>query len=209
MMNDEPRDFDKDAASWDENAGRVKMAFSIADSIIGAVPLNLEMDVLDFGCGTGLLTLQLQPVVRSITGVDSSVGMLAVLENKIEIQQLSSVRTEQLEVETGGVLTGTYDLVVSSMTLHHVREIKPLLAQFFKVMKPGGYLCVADLDPDNGYFHGNNAGVFHRGFDRRVLQQDIASAGFKEIDFRKATEIVRFYPGGVRPFAIFLVTARK
>ena len=40
MINDKPRDFDKDAASWDENAGRVKMAFHIANSIIGAVPLN-------------------------------------------------------------------------------------------------------------------------------------------------------------------------
>ncbi|MCX5780624.1 MAG: class I SAM-dependent methyltransferase [Firmicutes bacterium] len=208
-MNDKPRDFDKDAVNWDENAGRVKMAFNIAISIIGAVPLNAEMDMLDFGCGTGLLTLRLQPLVRSIIGVDSSAGMLAVLENKIQMQRLTNIQTKHLDVEKGGVLTGAYELVVSSMTLHHVREIKPLLAQFYKVMKPGGYLCLADLDPDNGHFHGNNAGVFHFGFDHQALRQDIAVAGFSEIDFRQATEIVRFYPGGVRPFAIFLVTARK
>src|SRR5665647_778450 len=209
MMNDKPRDFDKDAVSWDENAGRVKMAFHIANSIIGAVPLNAEMDMLDFGCGTGLLTLRLQPLVRSIIGVDSSAGMLAVLENKIQMQQLTNIQTKHLDVEKGEVLTGAYDLVVSSMTLHHVQEIKPLLAQFYKVMKPGGHLCLADLDPDNGHFHGNNAGVFHFGFDHQVLQQAIAGVGFIKIDFRQASEIVRFYPGGVRPFAIFLVTARK
>lgn len=208
-MNDQRRDFDKDAANWDENAGRVKMANNIADSIVEAVPLDAEMEVLDFGCGTGLLTLRLQPLVRSITGVDSSAGMLAVLEAKVEEQQLTNITTQHLDVEKGELLTGDYDLVVSSMTLHHVRKIEPLLAQFYGVIKPRGYLCLADLDLDNGHFHGNNEGVFHFGFDRKILERDLVSAGFTDIEFRTAIEIVRFYPGGVRPFPIFLGTARK
>lgn len=208
-MNDQRRDFDKDAANWDENAGRVKMANNIANSIVEAVPLDAEMEVLDFGCGTGLLTLLMQPLVRSITGIDSSAGMLAVLEAKVGEQQLTNITTQHLDVEKGELLTGDYDLVVSSMTLHHVRKIEPLLAQFYGVIKPGGYLCLADLDLDNGHFHGNNEGVFHFGFDRKILERDLVSAGFTDIEFRTATEIVRFYPGGVRPFPIFLGTARK
>ncbi|MBP1708041.1 MAG: Methyltransferase type 11, partial [Chloroflexi bacterium] len=70
--NDQRRDFDKDAANWDDNAGRVKMANNIANAILDAVRLRPDMEVLDFGCGTGLLTLRLQPLVKSIHGVDSS-----------------------------------------------------------------------------------------------------------------------------------------
>jgi ubiquinone/menaquinone biosynthesis C-methylase UbiE len=208
-MNEQRRDFDKDAANWDENAGRVKMANSIANSILDVVQLNADMEVLDFGCGTGLLTLRLQPLLRSITGVDSSVGMLAVLEAKIKEQHLSNIRTQHLDIEQGDILTGAYDLVVSSMTMHHVRNVKSLLAQLYRVTNPAGRLCLADLDLDNGHFHGNNEGVFHFGFDRKMLARDLETAGFSDIGFRTATEIVRFYPGGARPFPIFLVTARR
>jgi predicted TPR repeat methyltransferase len=82
FLKDDKRDFDKVAASWDTPM-RVKLATDVAGAVSAEVRLATEMDVLDFGCGTGLLALQLQPYVRSITGVDSSQGMLDVLGSKI------------------------------------------------------------------------------------------------------------------------------
>ena len=54
--------------------GRVKMAHDVARAIIGTIQPEPAMDVLDFGCGTGLLTLALQPHVRTITAVDRLAG---------------------------------------------------------------------------------------------------------------------------------------
>ena len=82
-MNTEKRDFDKEAASWDENPARVKVVKDIFEAIVRQVTITSDMDVLDFGCGTGLLSLQLQPFVRSVTGMDSSQGMLDVLKQKV------------------------------------------------------------------------------------------------------------------------------
>jgi 2-polyprenyl-3-methyl-5-hydroxy-6-metoxy-1,4-benzoquinol methylase len=208
-MNGENRDFDKVAATWDENPGRVKMANNVANSVLDAININSSMQVLDFGCGTGLLTLRLQPLVASITAVDSSAGMLEVLNKKIESQNLTNVKTQHLDIEQGDVLEGAYDLIVSSMTLHHVRETKSLIDQFYQISAPNGYLCIADLDTDHGQFHGNNEGVFHFGFDRDVMRQTFKAAGFDNIQFQTAAEIVRFVPGGMRPFTIFLVTSQK
>ena len=98
------------------------------------------MDVLDFGCGTGLLILTLQPLVRSMTGVDSSQGMLDVLNAKIKNQDLTQVKTPHRDLDKGDVLEGSYHLIVSSMTLHHIREIRPLLDKFSKACAPDGYL---------------------------------------------------------------------
>ena len=92
-MADEKRNFDQDAALWDDNPGRVKVASDIARMIMAEIPLKVTMDVLDFGCGTGLVTLALQPFVRSITGMDSSRGMLDVLNRKISERGLSNVVT--------------------------------------------------------------------------------------------------------------------
>lgn len=208
-MNMEKRDFDKDADTWDENPGRVKMANNIANAILDTINLNSKMNVLDFGGGTGILTLRLQPFVGSITVVDSSAGMLEVLNRKIESQNLTNIRTQILDIEQGDVLEGSYDLVICSMTLHHVPETKPLIDQFYKITAPQGYLCIADLDPDDGLFHGNNDGVFHFGFDRDTMRRTFKKAGFENIEFQTAAEIVRFIPGGMRPFTIFLVTGQK
>ena len=53
------RDFDAAAAAWDEEPRRVKLAGEIAAAICAKLPLSAEWDALDFGCGTGLVTLQL------------------------------------------------------------------------------------------------------------------------------------------------------
>ncbi len=209
-MNIEKRDFDKEATSWDEEPKRVKLVNDIADAISDEVMLTSNMDALDFGCGTGLLTLLLHPLVHSITGVDNSQGMLDVLKAKIKNRNLTNVRTQYLDLEKGDVLEGSYHLIVSCMTLHHIREIRPLLDQFYKVLDPSGYLCIADLDLDDGQFHGNNDGVFHFGFDRIVLRKSFIGAGFDDIRDRTAAKIIKpIHDGGIRSFTIFTMTGRK
>jgi len=63
-MNTEKRNFDKDAALWDENPVRLKMTQDIANTIITHIPLSSAMDVLDFGCGYGTFTI---PAARIAT----------------------------------------------------------------------------------------------------------------------------------------------
>ncbi len=168
------------------------------------------MDVLDFGCGTGLLTLELQPLVHSITGVDSSRGMLDVLQAKVKDGNLANVKTGCLDLEKGDLLEGSYDLVVSSMTLHHIREINPLLDQFYAILRPDGQLCIADLDPDDGQFHSNNASVFHFGFPEAELRRAFAQAGLTEVRYQKVASVRKpIAGGGERVFTIFLMTGRK
>jgi ubiquinone/menaquinone biosynthesis C-methylase UbiE len=210
-MNIEKRNFDKEAALWDENPTRLKLAGDVADAISDAVALTSDMDVLDFGCGTGLLTLNLQPKVRSITGVDSSFGMLDVFKAKIAKQNLGNVKAIYADLDKGDVLSGIYHIVVSSMTLHHVKEVRPLLAQFYKIVKPSGFLCIADLDTDDGQFHGNDAtGVFHSGFDRAELRQDFIHAGFDDVRDMTAAEVVKpVSTKEMRRFTVFLMVGRK
>jgi len=96
------------------------------------------------------------------------------------------------------------------MTLHHIKDIKPLLKQFSKIMAPAGYLCIADLDLDEGLFHDDNTGVFHFGFDRATLRRAFADAGFGNIQDGFAAEIAKpTLKGEVRRFSVFLITGQK
>jgi predicted TPR repeat methyltransferase len=82
-MNSEKRDFDKEAATWDENPVRVKLVKDVSTAISKQVVLKHEVNAMDFGCGTGLLTFQIRLLVHSVTGVDSSQGMLDVFNRRI------------------------------------------------------------------------------------------------------------------------------
>lgn len=210
-MTTEKRNFDKEAASWDENPARVRLAKDIADAISGHIPLTSDMDVLDFGCGTGLLTLNLQPRVRSITGVDSSAGMLEVFKAKIVAQNSDNVKAIHIDLDKGDILSGAYQVIVSSMALHHVKEIRPLLALFGRIIVPSGVLCIADLDPDDGQFHGADAtGVFHPGFDRAELRKEFIHAGFDDVRNMTAAEVVKpISTGDMRRFTVFLMSGKK
>ncbi len=209
-MNSGKRDFDKDAAAWDENPARVKLAIDIAGAISKHVALTPDMDAADFGCGTGLLTLRLQPLVRSITGIDSSQGMLEIFRSKIVGLNLSNVKTLLLDLEKGDTLAGNYQLVVSNMTLHHIKETRPLLGQLSTVTAPGGYLCIADLDTEDGQFHDDNTGVYHFGFDRATLRKAFRETGFDDVLDMTAAEMVKPVSNGeMRRFTVFLMTGRK
>ena len=210
MSKEEKRDFDAAAAAWDEKPARLALAADIAAAMFRSLSLDARVKALDFGCGTGLLTLALAPKVGSITGADSSRGMLAVLEEKVRAGKHSNVRTLFLNPEADVSLGGPYDLVTTAMTMHHIPDVPAQLEAFHACLAPGGALCVADLDSDGGLFHDDPKGVFHEGFDREVMAKMFAEAGFADIARATAAEVVR--PGAdgvVRSFSVFMVTGRK
>jgi 2-polyprenyl-3-methyl-5-hydroxy-6-metoxy-1,4-benzoquinol methylase len=209
-MNSEKRDFDKEAATWDENPVRVKLVKDVASAISKQVILTQEMDVMDFGCGTGLLTFQIAHLVRSVTGVDRSQGMLDVFNKRIDELKLNNVKALHLDLDKGDTLSGAYDLVMSNTTMHHIKDLKPLFHQFYNIIVPGGYLCIADLDLDDGLFHTDSTGVFHSGFDRAAMRAVFTEAGFDNVKGVTAAEVVKPIKGGeMRRFTIFLMTGQK
>ena len=203
-------DFEKAAANWDAKPRRVKLAQDVAAAIIHALHPTPQMEVLDFGCGTGLVTLALQPLVKSITAADSSPGMLAVLQDKVNQQHLANVRPRLVDFEKGEVPEGRFHLIVSSMTLHHVPDTAALIKLWFDLLLPGGVLGVADLDTEDGSFHSHNTGVYHLGFDRTRLKALVADTGFRQVQDTTAATMVKEIAGGKeREFSIFLITGRK
>ena len=208
-MSEQKRDFDKDAALWDENPGRSRVADGVAQAINDEGLPEPSMDVLDFGCGTGLLALRLLPHARSVTGADTSPGMLDVFRAKIQAQSLSNASAQLLDPETDD-LEGVYDLIVSSMTLHHIPDVAALFRRFYAALKPGGWIALADLEPEDGQFHADPTGVFHFGFPREALLAMAAEAGFETPRHKTALTIEKpAADGQVRPFPIFLLVAQK
>jgi tRNA (cmo5U34)-methyltransferase len=202
--------FDEAAAQWDSNPGRVAVARAVGEAIYRTIPLQPGWRVLDYGAGTGLLTLNLQPRVASLVALDSSTGMLEQLTQKLATAAISNVQTRHWDLEAKPFPEHGFDLVVSSMTLHHLRSVPLVLSRLADILKPGGWLAVADLDSEDGSFHGQASDVFHHGFERAQLAQWLANARLETVSVSDAHSMSKpDSTGQVRTYGIFLALGQK
>ena len=202
--------FDRSAHTWDEDPRRVATAKAVAGAIQQYIPLHSGMVALDFGCGTGLVTLHIQPFVKRISAVDMSPAMLSVLREKTDRSGIENVEPVWAEKEEQPFPEAGYHLIFSSMTLHHLKNYKRMLKKMYRSLLPGGYLAVADLEKESGDFHNDNSTVAHFGFEKERLRRQAGKIGFVDIRTPRIYTIRKERDDGtLKEYPMFLLTARK
>jgi ubiquinone/menaquinone biosynthesis C-methylase UbiE len=209
-MTNGKRNFDNDAQAWDENPVRRELGEAVGKAIAAAMPLKSSNTVLDYGAGTGLVSLALCNQVCRVLAADSSQGMLDVLAAKTKAAGIVNIRPVFLDLEDPAATPPTVDALVSSMTLHHVRDIPRLARIFFSMLRTGGHIALADLATEAGDFHPDNTGVHHFGFDADWLRATFATAGFADARTTLAHTVRKQVASGeTKDFPILLLTADK
>ncbi len=201
--------FDSRAKTWDDDPMKAARAEAVAQGICAQVVLTPQMSALEYGCGTGLLSFALRERLGQLTLADSSSGMLAVLEEKISSGAIANMSALMLDLASDPLPDERFDLVHSLMTLHHIDDTDALLRALYALLKSPGYLCLADLDSEDGSFHGADFSG-HRGFDRETLQRQATEAGFRNVRFSTVFSIRKAVAtGGEKDFPVFLMVAEK
>ncbi|MDP9824015.1 class I SAM-dependent methyltransferase [Nocardioides massiliensis] len=199
--------FDDAAATWDDDPDHERRQQAVAELIASTVPLSPQSRALDVGGGTGRLSILLADRVGSVTVTDPSIGMVQVAQERIEAAGLTGrMRAVQADLSQDR-LEGEYDVVWSSLALHHVRDLDTLLTVLAGMLTDGGTLAIADLERDrDGAFHADKVDFDgHHGFDRVELTEQLGRAGFTDVAFQDATSIAK----DGRDFGVFLCTARR
>lgn len=207
-MAGDPTGFDARARTWDEDPAKHARARRVAEAVVAAVPDLAGRSVLDYGCGTGLLGFALRPHVARVTFADASREMLAVVDEKLAAAGRGGDATLLVDLARDPSPPGRFGLVCMLMTLHHVRDTGALLRAFHGLLEPGGVLALADLDLEDGSFHGPGADV-HPGFERGALAAALGRAGFADVRLRTAFEVRKDGPAGPRTYPAFLALARR
>jgi len=193
--------FETKAKEWDKGSKRVKNVKAISEGIVKKIALYKNMQVMDFGSGTGLLTAEIAPYVLKITCVDTSSSMNEQIKQKEFPCELEIIAQDI----TQSPLDKKFDCIISSMTLHHVEDVEKLFEDFYRMLKNGGAIALADLDAEDGKFHSDNEGVHHFGFKESFIVSAAQKAGFEDIHF----EIVSTIEKPHNSYDVFLLTAKK
>jgi 2-polyprenyl-3-methyl-5-hydroxy-6-metoxy-1,4-benzoquinol methylase len=121
--------------------------------IILEEPLVLEligdvagMDVLDVACGTGRYALRLAEAGARVSGVDATPEMLTCA------RQTAQERGLALDLCDGDLRAlpfgdESFDVAVCALALCHVPDLRPVMAEFARVLRPGGRVVISDFHP--------------------------------------------------------------
>ncbi len=200
--------FDDKAREWDKNEQRTERARVFADAILMQIPAPEGISAMEYGCGTGLLSLALQPHLAQITCADSSRGMLAVLQEKITAARVTNLQPLELDLMRDSLPPQRFNLIFSLMVLHHVPDTAGILKSFHALLTSPGYLCVGDLDQEDGSFHSSEFDG-HKGFDREQLAALCRETGFRNVTSSIVFTMKKTRNEHTQEYPLFLLYAEK
>lgn len=203
-------DFSEAAKEWD-TPERTARARVVAGAIASELPESTEtMSAMEFGCGTGLVSFFLNEQFSQIDLVDTSEGMIQVLNQKLQASGMTHMQPMVCDLFEVPSVLKTYDVIYTAMTMHHIQDTQKLLSRFYQLLKPQGKLFLIDLDEEDGSFHSDEVGFEgHNGFNQGHLKQLMGAAGFTDNTSRIIFEGEKERKSQKLNYALFMATGLK
>lgn len=202
--------FDDQAKDWDKDIKKVERAQLLAHELKTFFKDDNLKNALEFGCGTGLVSYYLKDFFENITLVDNSQGMIDVLKEKIKNEQLSHMHPVFIDLLKQNLTIEKQDFIYTFMTLHLVIDLNKIFSIFNSLLRMNGYLCIADLDEEDGSFHYKHQGfVGHFGFNRQKLTEVFEKNGFEIKHYKIFHSINKEMEKGTKEFPLFLMIGKK
>ncbi|HEY3816704.1 MAG TPA: class I SAM-dependent methyltransferase [Polyangiaceae bacterium] len=105
--------------------------------------------VLDVGTGTALIPIELcrRDARVEVDAIDLAGQMLALAERNVARAELGRrIRVARMDAKATPWADGAFDAVMSNSIVHHIPEPRQVLAEVWRLVRPGGVLFVRDLE---------------------------------------------------------------
>ncbi|KAA8643935.1 hypothetical protein EYZ11_006408 [Aspergillus tanneri] len=203
--------FNDEAATWDSNPTiqvATRLAFQTLQPIIQSLSDQNRtpgsaapcLDVLEVGCGTGLLTVRVAPLVHEIVAVDTAQGMIDMLQTKITtspvtqniipvcklLQDPEDPVLPPMDQSNPAGPRRKFDLVLSHLVMHHIPDLRLFLHTLLDCLKPGAHVVLTDFEdfgPEAIKFHPPSKldGVERHGIPRAWMEGLMREVGFQDV----------------------------
>ena len=179
------------------------------DAAIAKAKLPSGAIVADIGTGTGFVAAGLAPLVAKVYGFDASAEMLDVARRNLS--KFSNVDFQQSPGDKLPLHDESLDSVFANMYLHHAPDPQAAIKEMARMLKPGGVLCITDLDTHDHEWQREQMADLWLGFERDDIRKWFGEAGLAEIDVdcAEGTCCASDPDGKVEPLSIFVAVGRK
>lgn len=170
--------FDGIAKKYDTEK-QIELAKIIEAEVLKKLQASKNKTLLDYGSGTGLVSLGLSDYVKELFLVDSSKEMTAIATQKISDKQLENTQAicQDLLVEELGVKV---DIILVSLVLLHIPNTELILTKLYNQLNPDGKLIIVDFDFNEKITDSR----VHNGFKESFLKGKLLETGFKDVSSR-------------------------
>ena len=189
-------DFNHKAETFD-SPKNIFLANLVCQAVEKQIDLLSDKEILDFGGGTGLLTLPLAKQVKSVTLVDISEKMLEQARLKAEQQDIKNIQFLEQDL-LKNPMEQEFDLIVVSRVLHHMPDLDEALSLFHQHLKEDGQLLIADFTKTEAN---------HHGFDLAELEKQLIEHGFSSVHSQILYSAEDLFQGNYSE--LFLTVAQK
>jgi ubiquinone/menaquinone biosynthesis C-methylase UbiE/DNA-binding transcriptional ArsR family regulator len=177
---DGPAFFESAAGEWDRLRRELYgERFSVA-AMLSLLPAGTV--VVDLGCGSGNLTFELAPFVKTVIGVDSSAAMLKAAKRRTA--GLGNVDLRRGDLSAVPVDSSSCDSAVMVLALTYVPDPAAVVAEMARVLKPAGRGVIVDLLPHDRDDFRRRTGQVSLGLDTDRIVRWMTDAGMTGVATR-------------------------
>jgi predicted TPR repeat methyltransferase len=199
--------FDEASKTWDKKQTSIDSSNACVENLNKHIKLKDDANILDYGCGTGFISFALSNETNNILGMDYSDGMVERFNEKAKELNFDNIKAVKHNMNQDEIEKNKYDLFISSMTMHHIKDTNMFAQKAYDSLVDGGIVCINDLEKEDGTFHAkhNNDGVEHFGYEENSVKKIFEDVGFQIISF----ETTYIHQRNEKEYPLFNLIAKK
>lgn len=194
--------FEMIANSYDTSE-RVHIAKVSSDAIRECLVDAKDKHAIDFGCGTGLVGMNLLSEFNSVLFLDASPNMINQIKQKIADHHMSNADTLCFDFEQENPSDLHADYIFMVQVLLHIKDVEFVLSRLYEVLNAGGHLIIVDFDKNEEVV----SDLVHNGFDQGKLTDLMTNLGFRDIQSKTFYTGSRIFMG--QDASLFILDAQK
>ncbi|GAA4845620.1 class I SAM-dependent methyltransferase [Paenibacillus vulneris] len=159
---------------------RIQIAKVSSEAIRTYLVDTKSKNAIDFGCGTGLVGMNLLNEFKSMLFLDTSQNMLDQIKQKISRSDIQKADTLCFDFEKEGVSDFQADYIFMAQVLLHISDVELVLSRLFDALNEGGHLLIVDFNKNENIV----SDIVHNGFDQAELANIMTKIGYRDIQSR-------------------------
>ncbi|SDD70315.1 Ubiquinone/menaquinone biosynthesis C-methylase UbiE [Paenibacillus sp. UNCCL117] len=182
---------------------RIQIAKLSSDAIRHYLVDAASKDAIDFGCGTGLVGMNLLNEFNSMLFLDTSPNMINQIKQKINDLHIQHADTLCFDFEQDSLSDLHADYIFMAQVLLHIKDVQVVLSRLFDVLNDEGHLLIVDFNKNENIV----SDLVHNGFHPEALADMMVQIGYSDIEFQTFYTGSNLFMG--HDASMFILDAKK